>query len=140
MAWPSAKTRKRVIRVFQVFVVEHKAFDDVFAQLLRGPDAKPRGHGAFDPVAHGNDGVEVVKINPPLNRTPALQLNCQGFLDSCRTVQLLFIKDVLQVQADILPGRLKKLGHVLLGQPNRLVFQLHVQPGAAVLGLVEDDF
>ena len=64
-----------LVEVFQAFVVEDKAFDDELAECLRSPDAKAGGDGALDAVADGDDGIEVVEINEPLDRAPALLAN-----------------------------------------------------------------
>jgi hypothetical protein len=45
-------------------VVQHEAFDDEFPQRFCGPDAKLRGLIAVHPVAHGDDGVQVVVFGP----------------------------------------------------------------------------
>ncbi len=51
-----------LVGILEAFVVEDEAFDDELAELLRGPDAEAGGDGAFDAVADGDDGVEVVEI------------------------------------------------------------------------------
>jgi hypothetical protein len=61
---------------FEALVVEDKAFDDEFAEFLGGPDAEPGGHGAFDPVADGDAGVEIVILHRPGNLPVALLSNC----------------------------------------------------------------
>jgi len=42
---------------------------------------------------------------------------------SCRALQFAFVVGVLQVQTDVLLGRLEEFGHVLLGQPDGFVFE-----------------
>ena len=64
-----------LVGIFQAFVVENEALDDEFAELLRGPDAKAGGDGAFDAVADRDDGVEVIEVNLTLNRAPPLLAN-----------------------------------------------------------------
>ena len=54
---------ERLVGIFQAFVVEDETLDDEFTQFLRGPDAKARGQGAFNAVADGDDGVEVVMLH-----------------------------------------------------------------------------
>ena len=56
----------------------------------------------------------------PLNPAGALGLNRQVILDSCLGLQFLFLKQVLDVQADVLLGRLEQVSHLGLGQPDRL--------------------
>ena len=65
-----------LVGVFQAFVVEDKAFDDEFAEFLGGPDAEAGGDGAFDAVADGDDGVEVVVFHRPGHLPAALLANC----------------------------------------------------------------
>ena len=62
-----------------------------------------------DPVANGEDHVEVVIGNATLDRPPAFLLNCQVFLDSCPRLQLSIFEDVPDEEADILLGRLVQL-------------------------------
>jgi len=49
-----------LIGILKPLVVEHKAFDDIFTKLLRGPDAEASGDGALDAVPNRDNGVEVV--------------------------------------------------------------------------------
>jgi len=51
---------KGMIGILQAFIVKDKAFDNEFAEFLRGPDAKAGGNGAFDALADGDNGVAVV--------------------------------------------------------------------------------
>jgi hypothetical protein len=39
---------------------ENESFDNILAQLLGGPYAKAGGNGAFNAIADGDDGVEIV--------------------------------------------------------------------------------
>lgn len=57
------KVIEGLIGVFEALVIEDKAFDNEFAELLCGPDAEAGGHGAFDAVTDGNNGVEIVIFN-----------------------------------------------------------------------------
>ncbi|HLD64000.1 MAG TPA: hypothetical protein VI913_03860 [Candidatus Peribacteraceae bacterium] len=68
----SFKVRKPLSLAIQV---EGEPLDDKLVELLRGPDAKAGRDGAFDAVANGDDGVEVVEIDPSLDRTYALLAN-----------------------------------------------------------------
>jgi hypothetical protein len=91
------KVVERLVGVFQALVVEDKAFDDVLPQALGGPHAELGAPERFHPVAHRDDDIEVVELHPPLHRTVAFPLNCQGFLDSCPPFQFPLFVDVLNV-------------------------------------------
>lgn len=47
------KIVKGLVRIFQPFVIQNKSFNDKLAQFLCGPDAEPRGNGAFYTAADG---------------------------------------------------------------------------------------
>ncbi len=53
---------KRLVRILQPLVVEYESLDDVFPQPLRSPNAELRGHARFDPIADGNDSLEIVEL------------------------------------------------------------------------------
>jgi len=44
------------------------------------------------------------------------------------------------MKGDVLWRGLKKLRHVCLGEPDRFIFQPHLDTGAPVLGLVDEEF
>src|SRR3989344_1141084 len=117
-----------------------EAFDDVLAQLLGGPDAELRAAMGFDAVTDGDDDVEVVELDAAGYPAFSFLPNCQGFLDSSSTLQLVFIVNILDVKTDVLLRGLKQLGHLCLAQPDRIALKLYLQPCFAVLGLVEEDF
>jgi hypothetical protein len=79
-------------------------------------------------------------FNRPCDLPIPFPTNCQVILDSCRTIKLSLRKHILNVQTDVLLGRLKKLGHLILGKPDGLLIHPHFQPRLAVFGLVEQDF
>jgi hypothetical protein len=57
----------------------------------------------------------------------ALGLNCQVLLDSCFWSEFTFLENVLDVKADVLLGRLEKLGHSGLRQPNGLPIKSYLK-------------
>lgn len=69
------KIVKGLVRVLQPFVVEHEAFDNELPKLLCGPYAETSGNMAFDPVANGDDHVEVVVGETSLNLSGAFLTN-----------------------------------------------------------------
>src|SRR5437763_1112259 len=71
-------------------------------------------------------------IDGPANLRGAFSLNYQALLDSCLRSEFAFLEYVLDVKADVLLGRLEKLSHSSLREPNRLAVQSHLEPQAAV--------
>lgn len=68
----------------------------------------------------------------------ALQLNCQGFLDSCGGVQFAVLEDVLQVQRDVLLRGIEELGHFQLREPDGLLLRPQLDLGSTVVRGVEN--
>ena len=94
----------------------------------------------FDAVADRDDDVKIVVLDATGYPAISFLPNCQGFLDSSGTLQLVLIVNILDVKTDVLLRGLKQLGHLCLAQPDRFTLKLHLQPCFAVLGLVEEDF
>ena len=69
----------------------------------------------------------------------SLGLNCSELPNSCLGLQLLILEDVLDVIADRSLGLAKKLGELLLTEPDGLALKAHIQLGTAVFGLVDED-
>jgi hypothetical protein len=84
---------------------------------LGSPDPELGAPMRSHPVSHGDDHIQVVEL-----REVALAVgrSSQVFLDNWILPQLALIKDVLDVQADVLLDRLKELGHLSLRQPDGL--------------------
>ena len=51
-------------RPLEPLIVQGEALDEVLAQALRGPDAELGAAMGLDPVADGDDDVEVVSARP----------------------------------------------------------------------------
>ena len=128
-----------LVGIFQAFVIKGEAFDDVFPQTLGGSDAEAGGDGAFDAVADGDDGVEIVYIGAALDGAYAFLANRQGFLVSSRELQFALSVDVLKVEADILLGGLEEFRHELLGEPDGFAFQAYFEFEFSVWGLVDEE-
>ena len=124
------------VRILQPLVVEEETLHDIFPQQSGGPDTEAGGHRAFYPVAHGKDGVQIVEIHPAPDGSRAFLPNSQGFLVSCLKLQFTLCVNVLEMQADVLLGRLEQLRHVLLRQPDRLALKPHVDLQLPVFRLV----
>jgi len=58
---------------------------------------------------------------------------------SCSQLQLTLCVDVLEMQADVLLGRLEQLRHVLLRKPDGLALEPHVELQLPVLCLVNEE-
>ena len=56
----------------------------VFPKHAGRPLVKARALSRFDPIADGDDGVEVVVLEDTLNLAFALSLNYREILGSCR--------------------------------------------------------
>ena len=92
----------------------------------------------LDAVADGDDDVEVVMVDRPPNLTVSLGLNCQVLLDGCLGTQFALLENILNVQADILFGRLEQFRHRPLGKPDGIAFKPHLDTGDAILRLVQN--
>ncbi len=57
--------------------------DQVIPEGVRGPDAELSAALGLDPIADGDDHVEVVVLDAPTDGSAALGLNCEGILRSC---------------------------------------------------------
>ncbi len=75
----------------------------------------------------------------PAHLTVTLSTNYRGFLGSCRLLQLPLGVHVLEVESDVVGGRVEQLGHLLLRQPDGVVLKPDVESHLTVRRLVEDD-
>lgn len=80
--------------VFEAFLVEHIAADGEVAQNTGRPLAELGGALGIDPVADGDDGVEIVESGEVLL---AVGGSIPEFPDNCRFAQLPAGKDVFEV-------------------------------------------
>ena len=65
-----------LIRVFEPFIVEHKAFNDIFVQTLGCPDAKPCSNNRFDTVTYRNNGIKVIEVDGSIDLPGTFLANC----------------------------------------------------------------
>ncbi|EKD40795.1 MAG: hypothetical protein ACD_74C00161G0001 [uncultured bacterium] len=107
--------------VLHALLVQHIALDGKLAQHPGGPLAELGSSHRIDPVADGDDGVEVVEIDVSGDPPVSLGLNYPEFPDSCLPLDFPGIADVLQVLADSANIHIKQLSHEFLGQPDGLV-------------------
>lgn len=120
-------------------LVERIALHQVFPQPVGRPDPELGGDAALDPIAHRDDGVRVVQLHDPAHGPCALATNCQGILDSCLPRQLAFTEYVPQVKTDVLLGRLEKLSHLVLAQPDGIALERHLDRRAMTLAPIDDN-
>lgn len=126
--------------ILEALVVDDEAFDQVFLEMGAGPLAELDATRGTHAVADGQNEIEAVELDRTLDFPLSLNLNCQGFLDSCLGPQLPVFKDVFGVEGDVLFGGLEQLGDFKLGQPDGLAVDAQVEPGAAVVRGVQDEF
>ena len=112
-----------LLALLQPLVIQHEALDDELPQGLGRPDAELRGLVAVDPVADGDDGVEVVELHLARDLAAALGTNYFHFGNSCLLGQLAGLEDVLQVLVDGRHLDAEQLRQRLLRQPDRLVLE-----------------
>ena len=111
--------------ILHQFIVEDKALLDVLFQGLGGPLAEVGGLFGVDPVAYGDDGVEIVMVNAAPHFAAALLANYREFLGSCRLLQFTVRIDVFQVQRDVVSGAVEQFCHAALCQPKGFVLEHH---------------
>jgi hypothetical protein len=63
----------------QAALMERVALDQMLAQHLGGPDPELGAAGRLHPIAHGDDHIEVIEINLPLDQPGSLRLNLCKF-------------------------------------------------------------
>src|SRR5699024_12766609 len=85
--------------------VEAVALGQLLAQHPRGPLTEGRGAARIDAITHGDDGIEVVMLQPTPDITLAVLANYRVFLDNCRRFEFIGLEEVFQVQTDIVYGR-----------------------------------
>ena len=93
-----------------------------------GPLAELGATGGAHPVAHSQDHVQVVEQGLAPDLPIAFGLNCQGFLDSCRLLQLSLLQDVFDMKADILLGGVEQLCLAIVGVVEDKFGVSHAQP------------
>lgn len=115
----------------QALLVEGVAEGQVVAQQVSGPLAKLHALGRLDAVANGDDDVEVVEANRFV-RPGYVQILHIAFF-----VQLTLFEHIADVFGDDRALTAKKLGHLLLRQPDGAPVQPHIDGTA--LALVDGD-
>lgn len=115
-------------------------FDEIFPQTLRCPYTELRAAQGFYPVTHRNDHIQVVKIGPVFLHFPfycAVFSGCSELPNNQFRVQFAFLKNMLDMFANVGLGRLEQLRHGRLREPNGIVRKPDLYFGSAVFGLVK---
>jgi hypothetical protein len=89
-------------RFFQALVIHGEALFEVFLEKSGGVAPEFHTPGGANAVAYREDEIKIVELNGALCFACAFRLNCQGFLDSCLSSQLSILKDVDQMERDVL--------------------------------------
>ena len=119
---------------FQPLVVQRETLDQQLGQAGGGPLAERSSAGGADPVANGQDHVEVVVVDGPFDFAVALGLNYPETPDSCRRVEFSLTVDVDQVLIGSLDRDLEQLGDKALRKPNAATLQANLELGGPVPG------
>jgi hypothetical protein len=110
-------------RFFQALVIHGEALFEIFPENGGCPAPEFHAAGGANAVTYGEDEIWFVELNGALCFACAFDLNCQGFLDSCLPRQFSILKDVDQMERDVLFCGLKKLGDLDLGKPDGAILQ-----------------
>jgi hypothetical protein len=116
--------------------VEGVSAQQVVAQGARGPDPELGAALRVDPVADGEDGVEVEVVD--VVGLPVRGSMCK-FCTNCLRLQLALLEDVADVLGDHRPLPPEELGHLLLAEPDRVPVEANVHPDIPVGSLIDDD-
>jgi hypothetical protein len=91
------------------------------------------------PITDGQDGIEVVVLDFPLDFARSFPANYLEFPDSCLLFDLPFLVDVLEMLVDGPDILLEQFRNERLAQPKRFVDKTALDPRAAVFCLVQDN-
>jgi hypothetical protein len=105
------------LSLLQTLIVEYESFDQKLPEHLSRPDAKLRRLTAVDPVADGDDGVEIVELDFAGDLPRPFRLNYTKFSYSCHFIQFIRLINLLEVVIDGLYADAEQLSHLLLGEP-----------------------
>ena len=119
------------------FVRGEAAFQMV-PQRAGSPLTEAHAPPGIDPVADGNDDVQVVVLQSAPYPAPAFGLNYREILGSCPFLQLAVGIDVPEMAAHVVNGHIEDPGYLSLGQPDCLLVKAHVHARLTVRRLVND--
>jgi len=132
--------RAQGFSLFKALVIHDKALDQVFAQMLGGPLAELGAPEGPDPVAHGEDHVEVIMSNEPFHAPAALGSNYSILSNSCPGGKLLVLINALYMVVYRANAHLIEFGEKPLSEPYGLPVQNDLDPAFTVLALIKEDF
>jgi hypothetical protein len=121
-------------------LVQREAAQQVSAQRARGPDAELRAAPGVDAVADGEDRVEVEELDFAEHFPAGFELNCCIFCNSCRSLQLVAGKHVVEMPGDHGLVAVEERRDLVEREPDRVALEADVHPDLAVGGFVDDDF
>ena len=124
----------------EAFVIHGEALDQIFGQPLAGPLAELGAARGAHPVAHGQDGGQVVVVHQPAHLARAFGLNNSEFPNGSFRFEFSLVEGVGQVFVDRGDGHLIQLGDLPLRQPHVVAFQPHLYPGVRVGVAVQQQF
>jgi len=117
------KHKEAPLPLLESLVVHHEALDYKLSQRLRGPNAELRRLVAVYPVAHGDDGVKIVKLHFAGNLAATFVANYFHFGNSCFAAQFSRLKNIFEMFVDAWHLNAEQFRQCLLCQPHRFVFE-----------------
>lgn len=107
------------LSLLEPVVVQNEALEHELLQHAGRPDPKLRGTPGIDPVANGNDGVQIVEL---CQVDFSIRGSCRDFFGNCLLGQFTGGKDVFEVNRNIIRATAEQLAHGFLCEPNRFIF------------------
>ena len=121
----------------QALLVDGVAFDEMVAQHPRRPLAELGAAPGFDPVAYGDDDVEVI-VGGIVEF--AVRGSYSEIPNNWSLLQFTFLENILEVFIDGRDGFREQFRHLFLRQPDRLMVEMDLQPGLPVISLIQRYF
>jgi hypothetical protein len=97
----------------------------------------------LDPVADGDDHIQVVKLNVSglgFVRHGAMSSGCPEIPDNHSLIKFAFTENIADMLGNRLLAFTEQPSHVILSQPNRLVFQADIDFDFAIGSLINKNF
>ena len=126
--------------LLEPFVIQRKAFDDVFAQTLASPNPELCTPKRFYPVSDRNNHIQVIKIDFSGNLPGSFGLNYPEFPDSFIRREFAFLVNILDMFVYGSNILLKQFRHHLLRQPYSFIFKSNLDASKAVFGFINENF
>ena len=111
LLWDTSHYLGDLPQLAQPSLIDRVPVNDVPAQHIGCPASELNAPLGFDSISYRDNDIQVVQFCPvPL----AIGRSCQGFLDNCVSLKLALLKAVVHVEAYVLLGCVKQLGHLSL--------------------------